>query len=62
MADAARTLVVASGALLRARELGAGLVVLEVVEPRRRVTWRAVRAVDVDRHAAAWAADRGVTR
>lgn len=56
-----RTLVTASGALLRARELAPGLVALEVVEPHRCRVWRAVRAADVGRHAAAWAAARGVT-
>ncbi len=58
----AKTLVLTTGALLRARPVeGSESVVLEVVEPcRRPKTWRVVRVEDVTRHAAEWAAERGV--
>jgi len=56
----AKTLVVAHGALLRARVEGPGLLTLETVEPHRRRTWRAVREADLERHVQAWRAERGL--
>ncbi len=57
----AKTLVVATGALLRGRVAAPGLVALETVEPRHRRPWRVVRERDLPRHVEEWAAGRGVT-
>lgn len=59
----AKTLVVTTGALLRVRPVeGSESVALEVVEPcRRPKTWRVVCEEDVSRHAAEWAAERGIS-
>ena len=56
-----KTLVLASGCLLRSVEASAKSVRLEVVTPRGKKSWRIVPKTDVSKHVEDWAKIHGIT-